>query len=296
MVWLINLFASLIAKLPLSLNHKVGSTLGWLAWVLGTRLKTITQVNLALCFPEWSEEKRNELAKRSLRETGKALTEAFWLWNRPTEQIAQKILQSHNEALLDNALEDERGVLIATPHMGAWELCNLPLNRKNNFTYMYRPPRKSALEPSLIKWRGNFNAKPANLQSSGIRKVLQALKQGDAVGVLPDQEPDLNGGLFTPFFGVPANTMTLMSKLSHKSACQVIFCYAERLDNGKGWHMHYLEPEPGINSDNLETATAALNATVERCVLQLPEQYMWNYKRFRTLPDGSRRRYSKLEN
>ena len=184
-------------------------------------------------------------------------------------------------------------MLVATPHMGTWELCNLPLSRKRPITYLYKTPRFSKIEEQLIKWRANLNALPANVDPRGIRELLKTLKSGGTVGLLPDQEPDQDAGVFAPFFNVEANTMTLMAKLAKRGDANIVFCFAKRLPKGRGWHMHYLEPDQEIYSDDKTLSATALNRTVERCVQHCPEQYIWNYKRFQLLPEGGNRAYTR---
>ncbi|MEE9334982.1 MAG: lysophospholipid acyltransferase family protein [Granulosicoccaceae bacterium] len=281
----------ILAAMPLRLNHAVGALIGNIAWYLNTRERTIAMVNINLCFSDKTETEKKQLAHSSLKETGKALTEAAWIWTRPPEQLEALIVDTIGGEVLQRAKHVDKGLLVATPHMGTWELCNLPLSREQSITYLYKTPRFSKLEQQLISWRANLNALPANVGPSGIRQLLKKLKSGGTVGLLPDQEPDIEAGVFAPFFKVPANTMTLLPKLAERGKANIVFCFAERLPKGRGWHMHYLEPDKKIYSDDQLLAATALNRTVERCVQHCPEQYVWNYKRFQLLPDGSNRDY-----
>lgn len=277
--------------MPLRLNHAVGSTIGNLAWYLNTRERTIAMVNIDLCFTDKTDAEKKRLAHTSLKETGKALTEAAWVWTRPPKQLEALIVDTIGGDILQRAKETNKGLLVATPHMGTWELCNLPLSREQPITYLYKTPRFSVLEQQLISWRANLNALPANVNTRGIRQLLKQLKSGGTVGLLPDQEPDLEAGVFAPFFNVPANTMTLMPKLAERGKATIVFCFAKRLPKGRGWHMHYLAPDQAIYSEDKLLSATALNQTVERCVEHCPEQYAWNYKRFQLLPEGGNRVY-----
>jgi len=158
-------------------------------------------------------------------------------------------------------------------------------------TYMYRRPRKPALDKWLIQWRANLGGEPASLDASGIKLAISKLKEGRVVGILPDQEPDRENGVFAPFFDVPANTMTLASRLAQRRNVTTLFCYAERLTKGAGWRVHFKEPLAELTSKDSSEATAALNATIEAWVRECPTQYLWNYKRFNLLPDGGVRSY-----
>lgn len=287
----VNLLAVVLARLSLPMNHRLGATVGWLAWSCRTSLRTVTEINLDLCFPEWTEQEKQRVGKASLIETGKALTESFWLWKRPSHHVAKLITITEGEQLLRVAQDANAGLLVATPHIGSWEVCCLPLVQDEPITCLYQAPRQAALEPITISGRVNLGCEPTRLDPPGIKHVLQKLKAGNTVGLLPDQEPDEQNGEFAPKFGVPANTMTLLAKFAHRTKANVIFCFAERLPRGRGWQIHYHQPESDIGSSDKRKATTALNAAVELCIRNCPEQYLWNYKRFRRLPDGTRRNY-----
>ena len=289
---LLKLIARVLASTSLPMNHRIGATIGWFAWTARTNLRTITLINLSLCFPDWNDEKRNRIAKASLIETGKTLTESFWLWKRPNSDVLDRLTIAEGEHLLRAAQKSTQGLIVATPHMGSWESCCLPLVTDEPVTFFYKPPRMRAIEPLIIAGRENLGGKGVKLNSAGIKHVLNKLKQGKTIGILPDQEPDLANGLFAPFFSQSANTMTLLAKFASKTQSHVLFCYATRLPKGAGWQVHYVQPTKGVDDHDKVTATIALNKSVEQCVLACPEQYMWNYKRFRICPDGSRRNYT----
>ncbi len=291
---ILKFIASILSGISLPMNHRIGAVIGWLAWTARANVRTITLINLSLCFPEWSDEKINRIGKASLIETGKALTESFWLWKRPNSDVLERLDIVEGEHLLRAAQASSQGLIVATPHMGSWESCCIPLVTDEPVTFFYKPPRMKAIEPLIVAGRENMGGDGVKLDSAGIKRVLSKLKQGKTIGILPDQEPDLANGHFAPFFSQPANTMTLLAKFAHKTQSQVLFCYARRLPRGAGWQIHYLEPASGVDDPDKTTATAALNSSVEKCVLACPEQYIWNYKRFRICPDGSRRNYKAL--
>jgi len=121
---------------------------------------------------------------------------------------------------------------------------------------------------------------------------MAALKRGEKVGILPDQDPSEGMGVFVPFFGVEANTMTLLSKLARRSGALVVVAYAQRLPRGRGFDAYFFPVGDDVLSADVERSAAALNETVERCVRHCPQQYMWSYKRYRTPPPGGRNPYS----
>lgn len=286
----------LASWLPLSVNREIGATLGRIAWLTGGSLKRITLTNLALCYPDLSDDERNTLGRASLLHTGRSLTESAWVWLRSPTTLIKRTRIISGQSLFVDAEASGQGLLFATPHIGNWEACNLILSQNQPITYLYRPPRTDWLEPLMIRWRSNFDAHPARLDAGGLRTVLSKLKKGQMVGVLPDQEPDLTGGVFAPLFGEPANSMTLLQKLGSRGKAKVLFCVCRRepgrlFKQKPGWTFSFIEPETGILDADPVIATTAMNKTIECCIALDPEQYLWSYKRFSLLEAGGRRNY-----
>ncbi|MFK7854160.1 MAG: lysophospholipid acyltransferase family protein [Granulosicoccus sp.] len=294
-VHLINSLARILSWLPLNANRAIGGFLGKLAWTSNSSLRTITEINLGICFPDMPVSQRQLLAKNSLIETGKQLTECAWIWHRPTQQTSLKIKETVGLDLLTAAQASNKGVIVVSPHIGNWELCSLPLSATEKFTYFYRSPRTQGMDKLLIKWRAHLGGHPASLDATGIRDALKLLKKGGTLGILPDQEPDLNSGQFAPFFNQSALTMTLLPRLAQRSGAHVLLCIAERLPGAEGWRFHILPANPAISGADLSEATIAMNKDVERCIEICPAQYLWDYKRFSTCEDGSRRNYKRNE-
>lgn len=279
--------------------------MGRLAWRFNGSLKRITLINLSLCYPELTDDERLQLGKASLMHTGRALTESAWVWLKNPEYLRSRTTIVAGEHLFTEALASDQGLIIATPHMGNWEACNIVITRNQPMTYLYRTPRANWLEPLILKWRGNFDAHPAGLNARGLREVLQQLKQGNVVGVLPDQEPDLDGGVFVPLFGQAANSMTLLQKLSNRGNARVLFCVCERKPArffaskkaGKkaGWAVSFMEPPAALYDTDPTVAATAMNAAIEQCIAINPEQYLWSYKRFSLLAEGGRRPYKSID-
>ena len=145
---------------------------------------------------------------------------------------------------------------------------------------VYRPPRQASLEPLLIRARGHLPVEQIRASGAGVRALYRRLAAGGVVGILPDQRPKQGEGVMAPFFGVPALTMVLLSRLARSTGAAVVFGFCERLPHGAGFRLHVLEAPPGIDDENIETACAALNRGVERCVELAFAQYQWTYKRF----------------
>lgn len=288
---LIKVWFVLLSKLSLRNNHRIGSVLGWLASVFPNRNRRITQTNVEQCFPGWSKEEQRKLVTQSLIETGKTATEVvpMWLWD--TQKVLDTIRQVHGEELLSDAYQSQQGVILAFPHLGNWELVSLYCSSRYPMTTLYQPPKQMQFDPLIRHGRERLGAKLVPTDNTGVKALLTALKKGEMIGVLPDQEPKFGNGVFAPFFNIPAYSATLVSRLVHKTGAKVIFAYAERLVSGKGYHLYFSPSPAAIYSPDTETSVSGLNKGVEECIKQIPEQYQWSYYRFRTRPEGDKQFY-----
>ena len=279
------------SKLPLAILQLIGLIVGNLLYIIPNKAKKVAFINIDLCFSGHSKTYRRQLLRKSLVQMSNSLLELgpMWLW--PKEKLLSQVKEVEGIEQLEACLANHRGLFAATPHLGAWELCGLFGSSRYQFTAMYRPPRVKALEPWIIRARERAGAKLVDYGRPGIKAMISALQQGEVVGILPDQEPRESGGVFAPFFGVPAYTMTLISKLARKTNAAVFFAYMQRLPRGKGYRLVIREAEPGIDSSDESTAATALNRSLEKCIMDCPEQYLWAYRRFKQRPPGTMAAY-----
>ncbi|TCK03600.1 KDO2-lipid IV(A) lauroyltransferase [Marinobacterium mangrovicola] len=279
----------LVALLPLSMAQWLGRCMGRWIYRQGDkqRLYTNTRINLELCFPEMPKAERDKLTKKSLENTGCSLAEmgVSWIWS--PERVLEKVKSVVGEDLIADELNNGRGILLIAPHLGNWEVMNLYLSRRYPVTAMYKPPRQKKFDELILKRRARLGSKMAPADTRGVRMLIKALRGGEIVGVLPDQEPDREGGVFVPFFGQPALTMKLFPQLAAQTGVTVISGYAKRLENGEGFELRFAKAEAEINNKDVQISAAAMNRSIEHCVNECPEQYQWEYKRFHSREDGS---------
>ncbi len=275
---------SLMSRLPLSLVQRLGAGFGWIASRWPNRQRQNALLNLALCLPQLSREQQLELRNRNLREFGKTYFEIAYLWLRPAEQALSLVREVKGAELLKR--EPGQGLIVLSPHLGAWELAGLYLAAQGPAAIFYKPQKY--LDDMIRASRGRSGAALAPITAKGIRVLVQALERGEAVGILPDQEPKADkGAVFAPFFGVPAFTMLLVNRLARRTGAPVIFMFAERLTDVTGFRVHCLKAPDGIDSEDDLVAATVLNRGIEQCVMICPEQYLWPYKRFRRRPEGA---------
>ncbi|GGO77423.1 lipid A biosynthesis lauroyl acyltransferase [Marinobacterium nitratireducens] len=285
----------LLALLPLKWAHALG---GWLgrrqARDRSGKLAANTWRNLEMCFPELDDAARDRLATESLEHTGRTSAEMGMSWFWSPRRSLKKVRSVHGEEVVRQALAEGRGVILMAPHLGNWELLNLYVsNRYRPFTAMYKPPQLKLIDDLIRRRRARLGTDMAPANASGVRMVMKALKRGEMVGILPDQQPDRSGGIFAPFFGIEALTMKLVPQLARQTGARVICGYARRLPKGEGYDIHFRTAEDGVGDRDLQQAAAAMNRSVEACVRALPEQYQWEYRRFSERPEGQPKRYGK---
>ena len=285
-IFLIKLVLYLCAWLPLPVTHSMGLVIGWGLVLLPNRSRHTSQINIALCWPELSPGQQRALVRSSLLETGKTIAETGALWLRSGHRTLKLIREVNGDQLVKVALQRGRGLILVTPHLGAWEAAGLYCAAHYNITCLYRPLKMPELEELVQHARSRLGGQYLPASTSSIRTLYKNLARGEAIAMLPDQEPQAGTGVFAPFFGVPAYSMVLLGRLAAKSGAPVIFVWSERLSWGRGYRLHFRAARTGINAPDIDESATATNLTVEDCVRQCPQQYQWSYRRFRTRPEG----------
>lgn len=272
-----------LSRLPLASLQRLGRAIGYLSWRVRSNWCLASEVNIALCLPELSTSERVRLNRDGLVHTFQTLMEMAGMFHWSSERLAALESGEENPELLDRAIEVGRGVILLGPHIGNWELTSHTLAARYPFAAMYRPPRIREVDDALRKSRERIGAELVPATATGLRRISRILKEGGLVGILPDQEPGKGNGVFAPFFGVPALTMTLVGDLVRRYGSVVLFGWMERMAGGK-FRGHLLPAPEGLDAQNKTEAATRLNLGVENVVRACPSQYLWAYKRFRSRP------------
>ena len=273
-----------ISGWPLRLLHAVGGLLGWLVWLLSPTYRRRLRTNADLAGVPASAR------RRSIAESGRLVAETPWLWLRASnDDLVRKVTWRNPEAL-EAAIAERRPLVILTPHMGSFEVMARAYTARfghlQPVTVLYRPARQRALREfqEQARKRPTMPTAPANL--AGVRQMLRALKKRESVGLLPDQVPPDGQGVWAPFFGQPAYTMTLAARLAQQTGahCTVLRC--ERLPHGAGYVIHSSElvrPLPaGTDAASQLEAATIINESMEQVILNDPGQYLWGYNRYKS--------------
>ena len=266
----------LLAHLPLPLLHNLGALVGWVVYLASPTYR---------CHLKQNAMQAGQASARfaAIGAAGKSIFELPKIWLRPQQEVVERVVRVSGWELVEAAWAAGRGILFLTPHLGCFEITAQYYAAQRPITVLYREPKQRWLRPLLEAGRGaQLSLAAADL--GGVRRLLKALKQQQAVGMLPDQVPGRGEGVWAPYFGRPAYTMTLAARLAESGAV-VLLAYAERLPYGAGFHLH-LQPLSADLVGTLAQRAAQLNGELEGLVRQCPEQYLWGYNRYK-VPAGA---------
>lgn len=278
-----------LARLPWPTLHVLGAALGWLGYALSGSYRRRLKAHAALAGLSRSQR------RSAVAAAGRMVAELPRLWLRPADQALGSLVRWDGAELIAEGLRAGRGLVLLTPHLGCFEMCAQAIadrfGHRSTLTALYRPARQAWLSDlqRTARNRPGLATAPANL--TGVRQMMRALRRGEAVGLLPDQVPPRGMGVWAPFFGRQAYTMTLASRLVQQTGAAWLLIWTERLPRGAGFVVHVSRPDqplPAATSDGAgQQADAALvNRAMESLIRQCPGQYLWGYHRYKS-PAGA---------
>ena len=276
MLWLFRFFS----RWPLSVLHALGGWLGWLVWLASPRYRRHFRANVAQAGLPF------EVARPAIAETGRFVGELPRLWMRPRTQSCLGNVRIEGRAHAEQAFARGQGVIFFGPHCGSFELGPQALAELYGpITAIYRPARKAWLArlERIARDRQGLTVVPASLSS--IRLMHKVLKANQAVAMLTDQVPPEGLGLWAPFFGRPAYTMTLAARLALQTDATLLPVSCERLPRGRGYFLKIWPPVAQAAPEgkpDLAQAVTRINQAIEAIVRSQPGQYLWGYARYKT--------------
>lgn len=270
---MLNVLLKLYGYLPLPLLHGIGYLWGLGLSIFSVKFARRVRGNFNMTGLA-NDNNQKAMERACFTEAGKGMFETPLIWFKPLPQTLALVKQVTGWAYLEQALAEKQGVIFLTPHLGCFEITSLYYGSKHPITVLYRPPRTAWLEPVLLAGRKQAQVALAPTNMQGVRKLLKALKNGEAIGILPDQVPEPNEGEWADFFGKPAYTMNLVTKLAATTGAKVLMAYGERLPCGRGFHIH-------ITPLTAEPTPININKAIEQLISQYPAQYLWAYRRYK---------------
>ncbi|OGA72079.1 MAG: hypothetical protein A3G81_32435 [Betaproteobacteria bacterium RIFCSPLOWO2_12_FULL_65_14] len=268
----------LIARLPLSFLHAVGTALGWAIYGISPTYRRNVRSNLLQAGYTDARTRREAIAA-----AGKMLTELPAIWFRPHAEVAALVREVIGEEQALAARAQGKPVLFLTPHMGCFEVTAQYAALRTPITVLYRPPKLGWLEPLMLEGRVRPNVRLVPADVRGVRELFKALQRGEAAGFLPDQVPGKGEGEWAEFFGRPAYTMTLAAKLAEREGVACFLAYGRRLERGRGYAIVLRALPPALPG---ERPARHLNRALEELVRDCPGQYLWSYNRYK-VPAGA---------
>ena len=269
---LLKLLIFLVSLIPLFFIQLIGVLIGHLFNFLNLRSRDILVDNLTNSNVYSNKSDLKRAINTNIGETGKTILEAFAIWTSKEKRILGWIKEVKGLDAIEKAQKNKKGIIFLTPHLGCYEITSIYYGSKFPLTVLYRPPRQKWLINLIKKGRQKGFQTLAPTDKSGVKQILGALKKNEAIGILPDQAANKGEGEWVDFFGRPAYTMVLVSKLVKKTGANVIMTFGERLGNGKGFKIHFETIDPDAVS-----TPSKLNKLLEREIRKAPTQYLWNY-------------------
>jgi KDO2-lipid IV(A) lauroyltransferase len=282
---MLSLFRAL-SRCPLWLLHALGALLGWITYWASPTYRRRFQANVRQAGLAPAD------ARPAIAAAGRMVAELPFLWLRPAGEPIRPGVRWEGEALILAALRERRGVVMLTPHIGSFEVTAQACAERfadvsGPITVLYRPARKAVLRAVMDESRARPGVATAPATLAGVRQLIRALRRGEIVGLLPDQVPPAGMGVWAPFFGKPAYTMTLAARLVQQTGAVPLLIWGERLARGAGYVVRvsaFTEALPAAAGDESAQAESAavINRAMERLIRQCPGQYLWGYNRYKT--------------
>ena len=277
-----------ICWLPYSWQMMLGRGIGWLGYWLIPSRRHITKVNLSLCFPDWSADKRQQCVKDSFASLGMGIVEMGMAWWLPQRKLAALTKFTGTE-YIEEARKSNRGILLIGGHFTTLDLVGRLLAEHYPICVTFRQTKNQLVNAIMTNMRERHFHR--SFDRHDVRQFVRALKDEQMVWYAPDQDYGRKVSVFAPFFGVPAATITATAKLARMTNAVLIPMRQYRLPSQEGYLIEFAPPlENFPTGDEVKDATT-INKVIEQGVLKAPEQYLWQHRRFKTQPEGAKRPY-----
>jgi KDO2-lipid IV(A) lauroyltransferase len=262
--------------MPLFVLQTLGTALGWFAWLIPGPFKRLSNENFLNAFPNATPQ----MLRGAMLSVGQMFLEMPYWWVRRNDRLLNRTVAPAQWHLFEEALSQGKGVILLSPHMGCFELLGPVYSSRHQSTVLFKVPRMAWLRDWIVNMRTRQKLKMAPANQTGVRSLVRTLIKGQTIGILPDQVPVLGEGVWAPFFGRPAYTMTLVQRLQSLTGAKIFVLGVERLGIAKGYRMHISPMDHVLSEDPIQAATQ-INVAMENMIRMAPEQYLWGYNRYK---------------
>ncbi len=280
----------LLHFLPISVLAPLGQALGALLYRFGRRRRRIAEINIDLCFPEFSAVDRKNLVKTHFALLGRSVLERGILWWGDETRIHQ-LVRVQGDEKIQAQLNAGRPVIILAPHFLGLDAGGVAMTMRHNIVSIYSKQTNPVFDEVLLKGRSRFGDQLLLSRHDGVRGTIKAMKSGRPFYYLPDLNPRRRDAVFVPFFGIQTATITGLSRLAKAAGAVVLPCITEILPGNAGYEVRIGDPWPDFPSTDPIADTARMNAWIESEIRKMPSQYYWVHRRFKTRPEGEARPY-----
>jgi len=286
--WPVLALMLILSWLPGFVHWLLGSALGEILSWFPTPNRRFARRNVELCFPDASPADRRRILKRHFRLSGYATLGLSIVWFAPQWRI-RKFINLVDNHYLEDAYASGRNVILFAPHFVGLDIGGMRTSLGRLFVSMYRKARNPLIE-YLFQRRGRYGSLVVERFSS-LKPVIRLIRNKWPFYYLPDQDMGERASVFVPFFGIPAATVTMLSRIAETTNAVVIPCVTRALPFGRGFETRLYPPFENFPSEDPTADAARMNREIERWVREMPEQYMWTYRRFKTRPNGEKSLY-----
>ncbi len=277
-------FLWLLHFLPLRLLAPIGQAIGMLGYVLIKSRRQVARVNLELCFPELDAQQRERLLRRHFRCFGRGIVESGIAWWSRVERL-RRVVRIEGQAHLD-ALHGERFIALV-PHFVGIELEGLRMTADLRGGAVFVHQKDSYIDAFLKRRRERFEGTRMIARQEGVKAILRAFKGGQTFQLSPDMDLGARESVFVPFFGVPQTaTVTALPRLAKLTGARILPMVVRQLPGAGGYVIKLYPAWSDYPGDNLEDDARRMNAFIEDRIREMPEQYLWTHRRFKTRPPG----------
>jgi len=282
--WPVLAFVLIISWLPSRVLWILGITLGsFFSW-FQSPARRVAERNIELCFPELAPQERRRLLRRYFRLSGFAVVSLSVAWWAPKWRI-KRFIKLRDQHFVEDVLSSGENVILLAPHFLGLDIGAMRIAIEGRrYVSMYRRSRNDLLE-YFFQRRSRFGDLVVE-RASSLKKIIRLIRQGVPFYYLPDQDLGERASVFVPFFGIPAATVTALSRIAESTGATVVPCIIRILPAGRGHETRFYPPLENFPSGDPVADARRMNQEIEKWVREMPEQYLWSYRRFKTRPNN----------